>query len=58
MTGPELRARRLAMGLSQDALANLLGITQAAISRWEHGRRMLMPKMLDLAMKWLEKEKR
>lgn len=35
----ELRARREALGLSQPQLADLLGVTQATISRWEKGER-------------------
>ena len=33
----ELRAWRSAIGLKQEALAHLLGVTQAAVSRWETG---------------------
>ncbi|WP_051259376.1 helix-turn-helix domain-containing protein [Schaalia suimastitidis] len=35
----ELRARRGALGLSQDDLARLLGVKQTAVSLWETGRR-------------------
>lgn len=39
ITGAELYARRLALGLSQAGIAQALGVTQATISRWEAGLR-------------------
>lgn len=39
MTGHELAARRLALGLSQQGIATALGVTQATVSRWESGTR-------------------
>jgi transcriptional regulator with XRE-family HTH domain len=38
MTGQEIKAQRKAAGLSQAALAEKVGVTQAAISSWETGR--------------------
>lgn len=38
MTGPEIRARRTAAGLSQSALAARLGVARERISEWESGR--------------------
>ena len=38
MTGPEIKKRRKAAGLSQAALAEKVGVTQGAISSWETGR--------------------
>lgn len=35
----EMRARREALGLSQQAFGRLLGVEQASISRWEDGTR-------------------
>lgn len=38
-TGIEFRARREALGLGQSALADLLGVTQPSVARWESGAR-------------------
>jgi DNA-binding transcriptional regulator YiaG len=35
MTGADFRSIRKAMGLKQQELAPLMGVTQATISRWE-----------------------
>ena len=43
MDGRELHARRLALGLSQGALADALAVTQASVSRWEAGARRIPP---------------
>ncbi|WP_286958872.1 helix-turn-helix domain-containing protein [Arsenicicoccus sp. UBA7492] len=40
ISGPEVAARRLALGLSQAALADVLGVKQATVSRWEAGARV------------------
>ena len=42
--GERLRRIRTEKGLSQEDLANTLGITQAAISQLESGRRVATPK--------------
>ena len=48
----ELRAWRTVIGLKQEALAYLLGVTQAAVSRWETGvdvpSRALMLRLRDM----------
>lgn len=52
MTPDELRARRKALGLSQQRLAEAIGVTQHTISRWEEGKmRMDAPRSL-----WLDVE--
>jgi transcriptional regulator with XRE-family HTH domain len=57
MTGDELRTRREKLGLSQSALAQLLGTTQNTISRWELETLPIeKPQMLDLALEALEKK--
>jgi len=38
MNGKELRARREALGLSQEALARKVGISARTIHRWETGK--------------------
>jgi len=39
----ELKARRLALGLSQSELAELVGVGQNAVSQWETGARRPNP---------------
>lgn len=41
MTGDELRARRMRVGLSQSELARRLSYTPAAIHAWESGKRAI-----------------
>jgi transcriptional regulator with XRE-family HTH domain len=36
--GAAVREARLAAGLSQEDLANTLGVRQSSVSQWEHGR--------------------
>lgn len=58
MTGAHLRRRRQALGLSQTALAERLGVPQATISRWETGGHAIdQPEILDLAIRALETER-
>jgi len=53
MTGEELRAWRIKHDLSQAELAELLGVGQNTISRWEQGKRSV-PLYLPLLLKYLE----
>ena len=55
-TGPaDLKARRLALGMTQAALARALGVDQGTISRWEAGRiAVASPAMLHLALERIE----
>jgi len=41
MTGPEVRKRREAMGLTQGEFAELIGVTLNTVSRWEIGRMLI-----------------
>lgn len=38
MTGPEIKALRLARKLTQDGLGELCGVTKASVSRWENDK--------------------
>jgi transcriptional regulator with XRE-family HTH domain len=55
MKGAKLRERRLALGLTQQALADKLKVTQNTVARWER-EEMTMPGFLHLALKWIEWE--
>lgn len=56
MTGPELRTRRQALGLTQRALAERLGIPWNTLARWERGElRIEHARLLDLALEALER---
>jgi len=41
MVGQYLADRRRAAGLSQEELADLVGVRQTAVSRWESGQRAI-----------------
>jgi len=57
VTGPELRAARLALGLTQVALAERLGVPKDTLNRWEMGRQSIrFPTVLALAMEQLARE--
>jgi len=59
MNPVELKARRLALGLSQAELADLVGVAQNAVSQWETGSRRPKPGtavMLAEALDHLEDE--
>jgi lysophospholipase L1-like esterase/DNA-binding XRE family transcriptional regulator len=54
VTPDELQAARAALGVSQKKLAELLGVAQSAVSRWEAGQqRIAHPTMLRLALERL-----
>lgn len=44
--GENIKARRLEMGLSQAGLAEALGVTAQAVSKWENGLSMPEPTKL------------
>ena len=59
MRPSELLARRRAMGLSQAALAERLGVAANTVARWERGElRIAKPRMLDLALRAVEASER
>lgn len=37
MTAEELRDRRLRLGVTQQQLANALGVTRRTVNKWENG---------------------
>ena len=53
MTPDTIRARRLALGLSQTELARILLVGTGTISTWERGQNVPMP-YLDLALRYIE----
>ena len=50
MTPANLKARRLALGLSQPRLAERLGVPQSTIWRWESATVPFRPHILELAL--------
>jgi DNA-binding transcriptional regulator YiaG len=55
MDGDDVRTWRQARGLSQEALAKLLGTTKQAVFYWESGRRQ-PPAMLERALRDIDRE--
>jgi transcriptional regulator with XRE-family HTH domain len=53
MEGEQLKNDRLAMGLTQGELGELLGVNWTTISRWERGQ-MAIPSYLHLAIAFLK----
>jgi len=57
MEGDTLRAQRKALELTQQELADKLGVTRNTVNRWEAGT-MKVPPYLDLALKQIEAEQK
>jgi transcriptional regulator with XRE-family HTH domain len=55
MKGAKLRERRLALGLSQQGLADKLEVSRNTVARWERDE-FPNPGFLNLALKWIEWE--
>lgn len=53
MDNTELKSRRIALGLTQRELADLLRTTVTSVARWERGE-MRFSYLLELAMNWIE----
>jgi transcriptional regulator with XRE-family HTH domain len=53
MTGKELKEWRRKQGLSQEGLAQRLGVIRLTVARWETGARAI-PSFLPLALEALE----
>lgn len=55
MTNEELKQRRETLGITQDQLAQILGVDMVTISRWERGTRSIPPH-LPLALEAIERQ--
>jgi transcriptional regulator with XRE-family HTH domain len=58
LTGRELRRQRLLLGLTQQQLAERLGMARNTITRYERGLLPRVPKYVELALKGLAAERR
>ena len=56
MNQTKLRNIRENLGLTHKQLAEKLGVDRSTVSHWEGGRRVSMPKLLDLALKQVSNE--
>jgi DNA-binding XRE family transcriptional regulator len=55
MNTDELRRRRKALGMTQEQLAHVLGVSRQSVFMWESGRTAI-PALLALALRCLEYE--
>ena len=56
MSGTEFRKLRQAMGLSQEALSELIDVSARGIRRWENNE-VSIPKLAELALRYLAEKK-
>ena len=47
MTGPELRSRRLRLGLNRDQLAHAVGVDANVVAQWEDGAEIRCPRAVE-----------
>ena len=52
MTGSEIKAERLALGLSQDVMAQRIGVTPNTYRAWEWGKRPIPQPVVNLLAAW------
>ena len=52
--GQKLKSARDQLGLSQSQVAVTLGVSNAALSRWEHGNRSPKMKHSQQILRWLQ----
>ncbi len=52
--GQKLKDTRHQLGLSQAQLAVILGVSDAALSRWEHGNRNPWARHSQQLLRWLQ----
>lgn len=55
MQPSDLKSWRTERGLKSEELAAMLGVSRAAVSRWENGRHAI-PRAVELALKELERQ--
>jgi transcriptional regulator with XRE-family HTH domain len=54
MDGKEIRRRRKLLGMSQEALANALGVSRNTVARWENLKmRLEHEKLVEIALEYL-----
>lgn len=58
LTGADVKRRRQALGWSQQRLADALGVARISIARWETGGAIQTPRLVDLALRWVEQDQR
>jgi transcriptional regulator with XRE-family HTH domain len=61
MDGKELRSRRVALGMTQEALAKEFEVTANTVARWERGevpRTGILPAWVDKVLRQIEIEKK
>ena len=54
MEGDELKEKRLALGLTQAQLAEILDVKPNTVARWERGL-LVVPRTVELAMETVER---
>jgi len=54
MEGEELKEKRIALGLTQVQLAEILGVKPNTVARWERGL-LAVPRTVELAMETVER---
>jgi excisionase family DNA binding protein len=52
--GQKLKSARIKLGLSQPEIADILGVSSAAVSRWEHSNRSPRAKHAQQILLWLQ----
>lgn len=57
MTADELRDFRLRLNITQQTLAEALGVDRNTVARWERGERAI-PAFLHLALETIERQKK
>lgn len=53
MTGRDMKLRRKAAGMTQDELAEAMGVTRSRVAHWERGARTVPDDLEDVAKRVL-----